>query len=72
MGKIEEEQSLSTSAAAEISEQGVGNKCRIGGFVGIRCVAALVLGVAVLLSAIFWLPPFLRADRGDLNPEGEN
>ncbi|KAG1338577.1 hypothetical protein COCNU_04G008830 [Cocos nucifera] len=30
-----------------------------------RCVVALVLGVAVLLSAVFWLPPFLRHS-GDL------
>jgi hypothetical protein len=30
--------------------------------VRLQCVAALVLGVAVLLSALFWLPPF--AGRG--------
>ncbi|VAH18582.1 unnamed protein product [Triticum turgidum subsp. durum] len=29
-----------------------------------QCVAALLLGAAVLLSALFWLPPFAGRDRG--------
>ncbi|KAJ1287027.1 hypothetical protein BS78_03G398900 [Paspalum vaginatum] len=36
-----------------------------GGAARLQCVAALVLGVAVLLSALFWLPPFAgRGSRG--------
>jgi hypothetical protein len=33
--------------------------------VRLQCVAALVLGAAVLLSALFWLPPFAGRGRGD-------
>ncbi|KAL8254573.1 hypothetical protein R6Q59_032794 [Mikania micrantha] len=33
-----------------------------------RCVFVLVLGLSVLLSAVFWLPPFFRpGDQGDLD-----
>lgn len=71
MGKIEGEQSVSAPVVVEISEENAGNRCRIGKFAGFRCVAALVFGVAVLLSAIFWLPPFLKGDRGDLDLDGQ-
>jgi hypothetical protein len=37
--------------------------------VRLKCVAALVLGVAVLLSAVFWLPPFARRGRGSEGPD---
>lgn len=30
----------------------------------LQCVAALVLGAAVLLSALFWLPPLAGRGRG--------
>uniref|UniRef100_A0A1D1ZAE7 DUF7036 domain-containing protein n=1 Tax=Anthurium amnicola TaxID=1678845 RepID=A0A1D1ZAE7_9ARAE len=69
MGKAEEELSLSAAAAQEEEGRGspggnAGARCRhclwIRRVVRPRCVAALVLGVAVLLSALFWLPPFLR------------
>ncbi|XP_077241617.1 uncharacterized protein LOC143882100 [Tasmannia lanceolata] len=72
MGKVEEEQSVAFHPIPEISEQNSQCRCRIRPFVGIRCVAALFFGVAVLLSAIFWLPPFLHygADRRDLD-QGE-
>ncbi|XP_065019375.1 uncharacterized protein LOC135645176 [Musa acuminata AAA Group] len=74
MGKSEEEQpapALPTSPP-EASERSSGSgfpRCRsIGRVVRPRCVAALILGVAVLLSAVFWLPPFVkmygRHDRG--------
>ncbi|KAF9664508.1 hypothetical protein SADUNF_Sadunf16G0026000 [Salix dunnii] len=37
-------------------------------FTGFRCVFVLLLSVAVFLSAVFWLPPFLHfADQGDLD-----
>jgi hypothetical protein len=32
--------------------------------VRLQCVAALVLGAAVLLTALFWLPPFAGRGRG--------
>ncbi|XP_062231165.1 uncharacterized protein LOC133928723 [Phragmites australis] len=40
-----------------------------GRVVRLQCVAALVLGVAVLLSAVFWLPPFARRGRGAEGPD---
>ncbi|XP_051228084.1 uncharacterized protein [Lolium perenne] len=39
-------------------------RCGCGGAVRLQCVAALVLGAAVLLSALFWLPPFAGRGRG--------
>ncbi|KAL5994690.1 hypothetical protein ACLOJK_024743 [Asimina triloba] len=65
MGKTEEEQALATPAAAAAAseENAAPPRCRIWRSVRFRCIAALVLGVAVLLSAIFWLPPFLNSDR---------
>ncbi|XP_008796180.1 uncharacterized protein LOC103711710 [Phoenix dactylifera] len=70
MGKAEGEQSLSTAPSS--SEDTEGNACgschqcrSIGRIVRPRCVVALVLGFAILLSAVFWLPPFLRHS-GDL------
>lgn len=69
MGKVEEEQPLpSAIVVSEPSDQNVGSRCRIRGRVGFRCVLALLLGAAVMLSAIFWLPPFLQyADQRDLD-----
>lgn len=67
MGKVEEEeQSLPRS---EDPPRNAASECRWGRcsrkLVGGRCVLVLVLSVAVFLSAVFWLPPFLRlADRG--------
>ncbi|XP_076955325.1 uncharacterized protein LOC143630124 [Bidens hawaiensis] len=41
---------------------------RVSRFFRFRCVIVLVLGVSVLLSAVFWLPPFFRSrDRWDLD-----
>ncbi|XP_052176462.1 uncharacterized protein LOC127790809 [Diospyros lotus] len=72
MGKVEEEESsLSSSTAVDSQSSGRNgeNGCRgIRRFVRFRCVLALVLGVGVLLSALFWLPPFLHyGDQGDLD-----
>ncbi|KAL1815087.1 hypothetical protein DCAR_0519314 [Daucus carota subsp. sativus] len=64
MGKVGEEQPIPTSVSAQNAE----NCCRIKGLFGFRCVFVLLLGVAVLLSAVFWLPPFFsHGDRGDLD-----
>lgn len=37
--------------------------------VRLQCVAALVLGAAVLLSALFWLPPFAGRGNGAEGPD---
>jgi len=82
MGKVgnsvngsEEEQGIGTSG--ENGEQNVerGFYCfgckgnfSVTRFIGFRCVFVLLLSVAVFLSAVFWLPPFLHfADQGDLD-----
>lgn len=67
MGKGEDEQSAADGrVSVEESERNAGDPCppcrSIGRIVGLRCLAALFLGCAVLLSAVFWLPPFLGAD----------
>ncbi|CAK9165745.1 unnamed protein product [Ilex paraguariensis] len=72
MGKVEEEQSLPTTVGAQNTDQNAEHRCRGGGFVNFRCVLALVLGCAVLLSALFWLPPFLHyGDQRDLDLHSE-
>ncbi|KAG0496968.1 hypothetical protein HPP92_001659 [Vanilla planifolia] len=65
MGKAEEE--LEREAVPGSPEPPIENavrrcpSCRsVGRFVSVRCVAVLLLGFAVLLSAVFWLPPFFR------------
>ncbi|GAB2267086.1 hypothetical protein Dimus_002069 [Dionaea muscipula] len=79
MGKPEDELSLSTGvggrvaeAAASSSASGVERECRvIQGFFRSRCLLVLLLGFAVFLSALFWLPPFLNysdLDDPDLDP----
>lgn len=71
MGKVEEDQTLPAAVAvSEPSDRNACSRCRIRGRVGFRCVLALLLGAAVMLSAIFWLPPFLHyADQRDLDPD---
>jgi hypothetical protein len=45
--------------------------CCCGGLRAVRlqCVAALLLGLAVLLSAVFWLPPFTGRGTGEEGPD---
>lgn len=63
MGKAEEEPPVSSPPP----DENAGPRCTqcgpIGKIVGLRCVAALVFGAAVMLSAVFWLPPFVNGDR---------
>lgn len=68
MGKAEDEQPLpSTTLNTQSATPNAGNSngCCLGcsrllrKVVTFRCIFVLVLGVAVLLSAVFWLP-FLR------------
>ncbi|KAL0383396.1 UNVERIFIED_CONTAM: hypothetical protein Scaly_0626900 [Sesamum calycinum] len=75
MGKAEDEQPLpSTAFDAQGTALSAGsrNGCCLGcsrlqELVTFRCVFVLVLGVAVLLSAVFWLPFFHFGDHKDLD-----
>lgn len=75
MGKVEEEQPLpSTPLDAQGTSPAAGssNGCclscsKLRKSVNFRCLFALVLGVAVLLSAVFWLPFFRFGDHKDLD-----
>ncbi|GAV74415.1 hypothetical protein CFOL_v3_17895 [Cephalotus follicularis] len=73
MGKAEDEPNLHTSLDNEALEHNVeatfGCGCKwIYRLVGLRCLLVLFLSVAVFLSAVFWLPPFLPfADQRDLD-----
>lgn len=78
MGKVEEEQHLPISVIGEAqrADQNAGNDngrgcCIFKKFVSFRCVFALLFGVAVLLSAIFWLPIFHYGDQKDLDLDSE-
>lgn len=63
MGKSAEEVAL--PVAADENADTRCPQCRpIGKIVSLRCVAALVLSAAVLISAVFWLPPFIRGSHG--------
>uniref|UniRef100_A0A803LZX7 DUF7036 domain-containing protein n=1 Tax=Chenopodium quinoa TaxID=63459 RepID=A0A803LZX7_CHEQI len=74
MGKSEENDEFSLSSAA-VNGEGISGSnaergecsliCRV---FKLRCFLALLLGISVFLSAVFWLPPFLNfADRSDLD-----
>ncbi|KAL2465890.1 hydroxyproline-rich glycoprotein family protein [Abeliophyllum distichum] len=75
MGKVEDEQPLpitsldaqGTTPNSGNSNRGCLNCSRLKTVVTFRCVFVLVLGLAVLLSVIFWLPFFHSGDRKDLD-----
>ncbi|KAH6832513.1 hydroxyproline-rich glycoprotein family protein [Perilla frutescens var. hirtella] len=75
MGKAEEEEPLPSTpldAQGTNPASGSSNGCclscsRLRKSVTFRCVFVLVLGVAVLLSAVFWLPFFHLRDHKDLD-----
>ncbi|KAH6808369.1 hydroxyproline-rich glycoprotein family protein [Perilla frutescens var. frutescens] len=79
MGKAENVlplQSTAHDAQGANPDAGSSNGCclscsRVRKWVTLRCVAALVLGVAVILSAVFWLPFFRVADHTDLDLDYE-
>ncbi|RWW33253.1 hypothetical protein GW17_00002035 [Ensete ventricosum] len=77
-GKDLTESALPASSADRDAGDGYARLRSVGRIVRPRCVAALVLGAAMLLSVLFWLPPFLRhhgARRGhrrDPRLAGEN
>ncbi|WOL11976.1 hypothetical protein Cni_G20740 [Canna indica] len=64
-GKDFRESALPVLSSAEDETGGGCPRLRyVGRIVRPRCVVALVLGAAMLLSVIFWLPPFLRHYNG--------
>ncbi|XP_007028204.2 PREDICTED: uncharacterized protein LOC18598570 [Theobroma cacao] len=84
MGKGEEEQRLSTSVNSEVSVENAGGPisslsllfapsasacgCGCKSLFGLRCFLVLLLSLALFLSALFWLPPFLNfSDQSDLD-----
>lgn len=78
MGKAQEGQAVPARVGAELSDQnaqarwcgggGCGNCGGVRRLIGLRCLLVLLLSAAVFLSAIFWLPPFLRfADQENLD-----
>ncbi|PKA61774.1 hypothetical protein AXF42_Ash008605 [Apostasia shenzhenica] len=76
MGKSEEEREEEAAPEPEspdLLRENAGGRCpccrSVGSIVGLRCFAALLLGVAVLLSAVFWLPPFFRSGSGKSGPD---
>ncbi|XP_061369947.1 uncharacterized protein LOC133312715 [Gastrolobium bilobum] len=76
MGKGEEEQQpLPPGVASADPPQNAEAHCRcrcsrIRKLVGFRCILVLLFSVAVFLSAMFWLPPFLRfADQKNLHAD---
>ncbi|XWS43007.1 hypothetical protein CRYUN_Cryun16bG0063300 [Craigia yunnanensis] len=79
MGKVEEEQRLSSSVSSEVSVvdstapisslsfrfAACGSKKTL---FGLRCFLVLLFSLALFLSALFWLPPFLNfSDHSDLD-----
>lgn len=75
MGKAEEEQTVPSALASDSAERNAENRrCfrSIRRLVGLKCVLILLLSVALFLSAVFWLPPFLRfGDRGVLDLDSQ-
>ncbi|KAI3787082.1 hypothetical protein L1987_41281 [Smallanthus sonchifolius] len=71
MGKWEEDPPPPTVTHSQSPDRPVDScSCcaRIARLFRFRCVFVLVLGLSVLLSAVFWLPPFFRhGDQGDLD-----
>ncbi|KAI3772710.1 hypothetical protein L6452_03903 [Arctium lappa] len=72
MGKGEDEPLPTTITHSQSTPRNADNcsSCcaRIASLFRFRCVFVLVLGLSVLLSAVFWLPPFFRhGDQGDLD-----
>ncbi|CAL9782481.1 unnamed protein product [Musa acuminata subsp. burmannicoides] len=59
-GKDQTESALPASSVDRDAGDGYARLRSVGRIVRPRCVAALVLGAAMLLSVLFWLPPFLR------------
>ncbi|KAK6944498.1 hypothetical protein RJ641_025600 [Dillenia turbinata] len=76
MGKPEDEHSFSVSTIV-VETQSVQTPettprcCKFRQLVSFRCVFALLLGLALLVSALFWLPPFYNhhRDQGDPDPD---
>ncbi|PPS10652.1 hypothetical protein GOBAR_AA09996 [Gossypium barbadense] len=76
MGKTEEEQRLSSNVSSEVSvvesSSTISTRFVVCGskstLFGLRCFFVLLFSLAIFLSALFWLPPFLHSsDHSDLD-----
>lgn len=76
MGKTEEEQRLSLNVSSEVSvvesSSTISTRFVVCGskntLFGLRCFFVLLFSLAIFLSALFWLPPFLHSsDHSDLD-----
>ena len=79
MGKLEEEQRLSSIVSSEVVVEAVAAPISSLSFrfaacgskktlFGLRCFLVLLFSLALFLSALFWLPPFLNfSDQSDLD-----
>ncbi|XP_038701368.1 uncharacterized protein LOC119998188 [Tripterygium wilfordii] len=75
MGKFEEQQSLPYTEGIDVSVEqnaearfGYCRYCGVHKLIGLRCLLVLLVSMAVFLSALFWLPPFLHStDQRDLD-----
>lgn len=68
MGKGEEHPlptTITDSSQSTVTSSSTNCCCSVFGLFRFRCVFVLVLGLSVLLSAVFWLPMF--QDHGDLD-----
>ncbi|CAN4118362.1 unnamed protein product [Withania somnifera] len=70
MGKGEEEQPIpnTTTLDAQSTNQNAEDRCcKFKGLLSFKCLFVLLLGLGVLLSAVFLLPFFKKRDLGDLD-----
>jgi len=70
MGKAEEEQHLPRGVTSSDPSQNTETQCRcsssqIRKLLGFRCILVFIFSLALFLSALFWLPPFV--DHNNLN-----
>jgi len=70
MGKAEEEQHLPRGVTSSDPPQNTETQCRcsssqIRKLLGFRCILVFLFSLALFLSALFWLPPFV--DHNNLN-----
>lgn len=64
MGKAEEEQHLPRGVTSSDPPQNTETQCRcsssqIRKLLGFRCILVFIFSLALFLSALFWLPPFV-------------
>jgi hypothetical protein len=74
MGKAEEEQHLPRGVTSSDQPQNAETECRcsysrIRKLFGFRCILVFLFSLALFLSALFWLPPFV--DQNNLHDDSK-